>query len=72
MEQKFLAAWLSCREQAASLGVRLRPLSGDAILGRALSSPDILVYILTIVAPLCVALVLFCLVDLWLRRKGGK
>lgn len=48
------------------------PLSGDAILGRALSSPDILVYILTIVAPLCVALVLFCLVDLWLRRKGGK
>ena len=39
MEQKFIAAWLSCREQAAALGVRLRPLSGDAMVAahRALS-----------------------------------
>ena len=26
MEQKFIAAWLSAREQAQSLGARLRPL----------------------------------------------
>lgn len=45
----------------------------DAILGRALASPNILVYILTIVAPLCAALALFCLLDLLLRRRkaGG-
>ena len=45
----------------------------DAILGRALASPNILVYILTIVAPLCTALTLFCLLDLLLRRRkaGG-
>ena len=45
----------------------------DAILGRALASPNILVYILTIVAPLCTALTLFCLLDLFLRRQkaGG-
>lgn len=45
----------------------------DAILGRALASPNILVYILTIVAPLCAALTLFCLLDLLLRRRkaGG-
>ena len=45
----------------------------DAILGRALASPNILVYILTIVAPLCTALALFCLLDLLLRRRkaGG-
>lgn len=45
----------------------------DAILGRALASPNILVYILTIVAPLCTALTLFCLLDLFLRRRkaGG-
>ena len=41
----------------------------DAILGRALASPNILVYILTIVAPLCTALTLFCLLDLFLRRR---
>ena len=41
----------------------------DAILGRALASPNILVYILTIVAPLCAALTLFCLLDLFLRRR---
>ena len=41
----------------------------DAILGRALASPNILVYILTIVAPLCAALALFCLLDLLLRRR---
>ena len=41
----------------------------DAILGRALASPNILVYILTIVAPLCAALTLFCLLDLVLRRR---
>lgn len=41
----------------------------DAILGRALASPNILVYILTIVAPLCAALALFCLLDLFLRRR---
>ena len=45
----------------------------DAILGRALASPNILVYSLTIVAPLCAALALFCLLDLLLRRRkaGG-
>lgn len=45
----------------------------DAILGQALANPNILVYILTIVAPLCTALALFCLLDLFLRRRkaGG-
>ena len=45
----------------------------DAILGRALASPNILVYILTIVAPLCAALALFCLLAMLLRRRkaGG-
>lgn len=41
----------------------------DAILGRALSQPNMLVYILTIIAPLCAALALFWLLDLLLRRR---
>ena len=31
MEEKFLAAWENTRKQAAALGVRQRPLSGDAM-----------------------------------------
>ena len=32
MEEKFIAAWLSAREKAAKLGVRLRPMeAGDAM-----------------------------------------
>lgn len=47
-------------------------LAGDAILGRALESPNIFVYVMTIIAPLCTALALFCLLDLALRRRNGK
>lgn len=31
MEEKFLAAWENARREAAALGVRQRPLSGDAM-----------------------------------------
>lgn len=47
-------------------------LSGDVILGRVPEDASILVYTLTIAAPLCVALALFCLLDLALRRRCGK
>ncbi len=31
MEQKFIAAWSLAREQAAALGVRMRPVEADPI-----------------------------------------
>ena len=32
MEQKFISAWLACREKAQALGIRLRPMkAGDAM-----------------------------------------
>lgn len=31
MEKKFIAAWQACREKAASLGVRMRPIPADAM-----------------------------------------
>lgn len=48
------------------------PLSRSAVLGRALSQPNMLVYTLTIAAPLCIALLLFCLADRALRLGGRK
>lgn len=48
------------------------PLPAAAILGRALSQPNMLVYILTIVAPLCAALILFWLVDRALHLRDQK
>lgn len=47
-------------------------LSGSAIQGLALRTPNITVYTLTIVAPLCAALALFWLLDQALRRRIGK
>ena len=37
MEEKFLAAWKANREQAATLGVRIRPIEGMAQAHRLLS-----------------------------------
>ena len=48
------------------------PLPASEILGRALSQPNMLVYILTIVAPLCAALILFWLVDRALHLQDKK
>ena len=32
MEQKFIAAWAACREKAAALGVKMRPVAdGEAL-----------------------------------------
>ncbi|MBO5954022.1 MAG: hypothetical protein J6Q53_07905 [Oscillospiraceae bacterium] len=35
MEQKFVAAWLSSREKAETLGVRLRPIAAEEVLKQA-------------------------------------
>ena len=29
MEEKFIAAWASCREKAAALGVKMRPVAAE-------------------------------------------
>ncbi len=29
MEEKFIAAWLSCREKAAAAGIRMRPVAPE-------------------------------------------
>lgn len=48
------------------------PISQDIILGRALRNPNIVVYIFTIIAPLCAVLILFCLMDRTLRLLERK
>ena len=35
MEEKFIAAWLSARQQAEALGIRLRPIEREAMLTSA-------------------------------------
>ena len=35
MEEKFIAAWLSCREKAQKLGVRLRPMEKSDAMKQA-------------------------------------
>ena len=35
MEERFIAAWEDCREKAAALGVRMRPIEKDAAMKAA-------------------------------------
>lgn len=35
MEEKFIAAWLAARQQAQTLGIRLRPVEKEAMLASA-------------------------------------
>lgn len=35
MEEKFVAAWLACREKAQKLGVRLRPVEKEEMMKQA-------------------------------------
>ena len=35
MEQKFIAAWAACRENAANIGVRIRPVTEADVLKTA-------------------------------------
>ncbi len=35
MEEKFVEAWLACREKAQKIGVRLRPMAKEDALGTA-------------------------------------
>lgn len=35
MEEKFVTAWLSARQQAEALGIRLRPIEKEAMLASA-------------------------------------
>ena len=35
MEQRFIAAWCVCREEAGKLGVRIRPIDADTAMKNA-------------------------------------
>ena len=38
MEEKFIAAWMACRQNAGRIGVRMRPVAEDTALQRLLAA----------------------------------